>query len=198
MGKPGTLERAEQNVAKADEAPLAGEAQAAWSKHSPDPKIARMECLMDDKIKATGASDADQKAMKTIAHALAEGDEKALDKAVKSLAKDPEALARIAKELDDAMLKTGLRVHVSFNSKDKVLEFDNQSGNNRLMIPVDGKPMGNYDGVHYDDYDKGSKSFRDMQKPMMEGNSHDVAKDISKDMLKRYSQRAEDKELVFH
>jgi hypothetical protein len=199
MGKPGTLEKTEQQIQNGNTQndAIVNEAVAAWSQHSRNPKIDRMETMVDDKIKDSKASEQDQKVMKTLSHALAEGDVNAIDKVVKAFANHPQDLARIAKEMDDVMLKTGLKVGVSFNAKDKVMEFDDRTENHRLMVPTVGKPMGNDDGVHYDDYDKSDKDFNRLRKPYMEEQAGDVSKSIAKDMVKKFGQRKEEQEIQF-
>jgi len=147
------------------ESPFADAAREAWGAAAARECSAKeLTSSVDAYIKEPTVPKADQEVVKKMAEALAAGDLTDLDKCVKSLSSDPKALERLAKELNDVFLKFGLKTVVTFNSKDKVLEIDDQANNklhveNRLMIPAEaGKaPMGNHDGVHYDDYKKNSK-----------------------------------------
>jgi len=180
--------------------PLAAERAEAWSARSSDPKVNKLEQSMDEQIAKSGASKSDQDIMKGVSHALAEGNLDQLKKLVEG--KDPETMARIAKELDESFRKAGLKTTVSFNKEGGgVLEFDDQTANRRLMIPHEkGHPaMGNNDGVHYDDYDKtrDGRIADKMQRSQLEGNADDVAKQIAKDLAKRNAARPEPKVLSF-
>ncbi len=167
----------------------AQEASDAWrGKSAAASPVEELEKFVDRKINRTTESKDDQKAMKDIAHALVETDLKQLDKVVKDLGKNPEELARLAKQLQEAFYKTGLRFTVSFDAKNQVLEFDDQGGTLHLYVFAEaGKvPMGTVaSNVPYRDM-KASGISQERQRVLIE-NSKGAAEGLQKSLLKRFA-----------
>lgn len=170
----------------------AQEASDAWrGKSAAATPVEELQKFIDKKIVGTTESKDDQQNMKDVAHALAKGDLKELDRAVKELGRDPEHLARIAKQLQEAFFKTGLRFTVSFDAKNNVLEFDDQSGSLHLYIFTEaGKtPMGSIaSSVPFRDM-KDSGLSEDRERVLKE-NAKGAAEGLQKSMLKRFAAKS--------
>ncbi|HEY9871194.1 MAG TPA: hypothetical protein V6D08_18665 [Candidatus Obscuribacterales bacterium] len=169
--------------------------EAAWSKLAADPKVAKMERTLDSKIDSMEVSEGDKRALKTMTHALAEGKIDELSKCVKNL--KPEDLKRLAGELDELFLKNGMKMGVRWDAKNGVLEIEDR-GTDRasLIIPKDGKPMAEPDGVPYADI-KDSGGPSEMQRSMMEDGAERYAKRMAKAMQERFAKRHATTEVRF-
>ena len=166
----------------------AQEASDAWKgKSAAASPVQELEKFIDRKINRTTTSEDERQPIKDMAHAIAENDLAELDKIVKELGKDPETLAKLTKQLQEALRLSGLRFTVSYDATNKVLEVDDQSGLKQLYVFAEsGKtPMGTIvSSVPFKDLKESGIS--EERERVMKENAKGAAEALQKSMLKRF------------